>query len=349
MDGDRAAAVVETLDGKLRSPPPLWLMRQAGRYLPEYREMRARTRNFLEFCYSPDLAAEVTLQPIARYDLDAAIIFSDILVVCDAVGIPVWFVEGEGPRLEPVRSIGGLTGLSAGGVVGKLEPVYRAIASVRRSLDSSKTLIGFAGAPWTLAAYATEGRTSRDFEVARTWAWSDPDGFGRLIQLLSEAIVRHLVAQFHAGADAVQLFDSWAGVLAPDQFARWVVEPTRDIVARVRAEVPGARIIGFPRGAGAKYISYAQETGVNAVGLDTAVDPAWAAREIPREIVLQGNLDPLAVVAGGRAMTGQASRILAAFESRPFVFNLGHGVVPATPPEHVAELVRFVRDQGKSA
>ncbi|MFN0043849.1 MAG: uroporphyrinogen decarboxylase [Alphaproteobacteria bacterium] len=348
MIGDRTSAIVETLDGKRRNPPPLWLMRQAGRYLPEYRGVRAQTRNFLEFCYNSDLAAEVTLQPMARYDLDAAIIFSDILVVCDAVGIPVWFVEGEGPRLEPVRSSDGLAKLSVEGVVGKLQPVYRAIASVRSSLDASKALIGFAGAPWTLAAYATEGRTSRDFEVARTWAWSDPDGFGQLIRLLSEAIVRHLVAQFHAGADVVQLFDSWAGVLAPDQFERWVVEPTRDIVARVRAEVPGARIIGFPRGAGGKYICYAQKTGVTAVGLDTGVDPVWAAREIPSEIVLQGNLDPLAVVSGGRAMAEQISRILAAYCSRPFVFNLGHGVVPATPPEHVAELVSLVRGQGKS-
>ena len=347
MTGTETHTVLtKTLDGRIPERPPIWLMRQAGRYLPEYRAIRARAGSFLDLCYNPDLAAEVTMQPVERFDLDAAIIFSDILVVPQALGIGLRFEEGEGPRLDPVRDERSMGALGFDGFERTLAPVYDALGRVRRCLPREKALIGFAGAPWTLAAYAVEGQATREFHAARLWALRDPAGFGRFIDLIADGVARHLIAQLHAGADVVQVFDSWAGVLSPELFARWVIAPTRRIVEAVRAAVPSARIIGFPRGAGTLYPAYAAETGVNAVGLDTTVVPEWAAAQIPASVTLQGNLDPLALVTGGDAMARQAQRICQAFRGRAHVFNLGHGIVPDTPPENVAALVGILRGTG---
>ena len=340
---EKQSALIESMGGRVSACPPIWLMRQAGRYLPEYRAVRARAGSFLDLCYHPELAAEVTLQPIDRFDLDAAIIFSDILVVPQALGIDLRFEEGEGPRLDPVRDERSVKALGFHAFETTLAPVYEAIDHVRRRLPRTKALIGFAGAPWTLAAYAVEGQATREFQAARLWALRDPAGFGRFIDLIGDGVARHLIAQLRAGADVVQIFDSWAGVLSPELFVRWVIAPTRRIVETVRTAVPSARIIGFPRGAGALYPAYATETGVNAVGLDTAVMPEWAAAQIPAGVALQGNLDPLALVAGGEAMSRQAQRIQRAIRGRVHIFNLGHGIVPETPPENVAALVAMVR------
>ncbi len=340
------SVLTDAMEGQVMARPPVWLMRQAGRYLPEYRAVRARAGSFLGLCYDPDLAATVTLQPVERFDLDAAIIFSDILVVPQALGIGLRFEDGEGPRLDPVRDDKSVKALGFSDFEKTLMPVYDALGRVRRRLPRTKALIGFAGAPWTLAAYAVEGQATREFQTARLWALRDPDGFGRFIDLVGDGVARHLIAQLRAGADVVQIFDSWAGVLSPELFARWVIAPTRRIVEVVRTAVPSARIIGFPRGAGALYPFYAAETGVNAIGLDTTVVPEWAAAQIPAGIALQGNLDPLALVAGGEAMARQVQRIRQAFRGRAYVFNLGHGIVPETPPENVAALVRMVREAG---
>lgn len=335
------------LAGHRSARTPIWLMRQAGRYLPEYRAVRAKAGSFLDLCYAPALAAEVTLQPIRRFDFDAAIIFSDILVVPQALGMALRFEEGEGPRLDPVRDVRGVAALGLDRFEAILAPVYEAIGRVREALPRDKTLIGFAGAPWTLAAYAVEGQATREFQTARLWALKDPQGFGQFMDLLTEAVARHLIAQLRAGADAVQIFDSWAGVLSPELFGSWVIASTQLIVAKVREAMPHARIIGFPRGAGAHYARFAVETGVNGVSLDTTVVPEWAAAQIPASVTVQGNLDPLALVAGGAALERETRRILSAFRGRAHIFNLGHGIVPETPPEHVAEVVRLVREIGR--
>jgi uroporphyrinogen decarboxylase len=322
-------------------------MRQAGRYLPEYRAVRAKAGSFLDLCYAPALAAEVTLQPIRRFDLDAAIIFSDILVVPQALGMALRFEEGEGPRLDPVCDARAVATLGFGRFETILAPVYEAIGRVREALPRDKSLIGFAGAPWTLAAYAIEGQATREFQSARLWALKDPQGFSQFMDLLTQSVARHLIAQLRAGADAVQIFDSWAGVLSPELFASWVISPARRIVANVREAVPQARIIGFPRGAGSHYPCFAAETGVDGVSLDTTVVPEWAATQIPGSVTVQGNLDPLALVAGGAALERETRRILSAFRGRAHIFNLGHGIVPETPPEHVAKLVHLVRESGR--
>jgi uroporphyrinogen decarboxylase len=334
---------LSTLRGSPSDPPPIWLMRQAGRYLPEYRDVRAQAGGFLNLCYDPEKAAAVTLQPIERFGFDAAIIFSDILVVPHALGAQLSFQEGEGPRLEPVRTSKDAARLSDGLDRKRTEPVYEALALVRRQLDPSRALIGFAGAPWTLAAYLAEGHGSKEFEAARRWALADPEGFGALIDKLTAAVADHLIGQIEAGADAVQIFDSWAGVLPPASFDRWVITPTAAIVTRVRAARPKTPIVGFPRGAGVNYAAYAEKTGVDAVSLDTSVPLAWAVKAIKPSVVLQGNLDPQVLVVGGAALRDGVMDILDATRGRAFVFNLGHGVVPQTPPEHVAELVRLVR------
>lgn len=347
MTGTETPSVlIDAVNGQAMVPPPVWLMRQAGRYLPEYRAVRARAGSFLGLCYDPELAATVTLQPIERFDFDAAIIFSDILVVPQALGIGLRFEDGEGPRLDPVRDEKGVKALGFGEFEKTLMPVYDALGRVRQRLPRTKALIGFAGAPWTLAAYAVEGQATREFQTARLWALRDPAAFGRFIDLIGEGVARHLIAQLRAGADMVQIFDSWAGVLSPELFARWVIAPTQRIVEMVRAVVPSARIIGFPRGAGTLYPAYAAETGVDVVGLDTTVVPEWAAAQIPAGVTLQGNLDPLALVTGGEAMARQVQRIRQAFRGRAYVFNLGHGIVPETPPENVAALVSLVREVG---
>jgi uroporphyrinogen decarboxylase len=292
------------------------------------------------------LAAEVTLQPLKRFGMDAAILFSDILVVPYALGQTVTFCEGEGPVLEPIGSTAALSVLDIDGLSARLAPVYEAVRLVKAGLPQRTALIGFAGAPWTVAAYMVEGRTSKDFGVVKTWAFAKPDEFQGVINLLVEATVVHLVAQADAGAEAVQIFDSWAGILPERQLSRWVMTPMAEIVRRFKAHHPQVPVIGFPRGIGALYPEYVRETGVDAVSLDSTVPIGWAAEAVQSLCPVQGNLDPFMLVAGGTALREEAERILDVLGRGPFVFNLGHGVAPETPPEHVAELARILRSRG---
>jgi len=322
--------------------PPLWLMRQAGRYLPEYRALRARAGGFLELCLTPELAAEATLQPVRRFALDAAILFSDILMVPFALGQDVRFSENEGPLLEPV---GGRVSaqLDLGRLPERLAPVYEAIERVRLSLGPETALIGFVGGPWTVASYMVEGHTSRDFAAVKLFAFREPGEFAGLLDLLVEASATHLIRQVAAGAEVLQIFESWAAALGEREFDAWCIEPVRRIVLKVKAACPQVPIIGFPRGAGLGYKRFVERTGVDAIGLDPAVPLDWAARELQPYAALQGNLDPLLLVAGGEAMRQASERILRSWGVGPFIFNLGHGVVQTTPPEHVATLVEIVR------
>ncbi len=336
---------LDTLDGNILVPPPLWLMRQAGRYLPEYREYRARANSFWNLCTTPKLAAEVTLQPIRRFGFDAAIIFSDILVVPASLGVGIEFVEGAGPRLSPISSAASLE-TNPGNWQRSLEPVYETLAIVRTALDKTTALLGFAGGPWTLASYLAAGRGGDEQKAAKLWAYNDPASFSELVDILVACVAQHLIAQLRAGADAVQIFDSWASGLPQHEFVQWVIEPTRKIVSAVRSEMPEARIIGFPRAATLKgYELYAAQTGVDAISLDTAAPMDWAAEVLGPRIVLQGNLDPVVLVAGGQALTEGVAHILEVMRGRPFIFNLGHGILPETPVEHVEELVRLVRSE----
>ncbi len=334
--------LLRVLAGNPAPVPPIWLMRQAGRYLPEYRAVRARAKTFLDLCFTPELAVEVTLQPIRRYGFDAAILFSDILVIPHALGRRVWFVEGEGPKLDPIHA-SDLNQLRIGDIREILAPVFEAIGLLRRQLLADKTLIGFAGAPWTVATYMVEGGSGHDFAAVKRFALGDPENFGRLIDILVEATADYLIAQINAGAEALQLFDSWAGVLSESEFRRWSIVPTQTIVAKVKAAHPKIPIIGFPRGAGMMYTDYMRETGIDAVSLDTGV-PLVFAQALQARGAVQGNLDPQLLVVGGEAMRRGVREIVAALGDGPFVFNLGHGIVPETPPENVAELVRIVRE-----
>jgi uroporphyrinogen decarboxylase len=318
-------------------------MRQAGRYLPEYRAVRAKAGSFLNLCYNPKFAEEVTLQPLRRYGMDAAILFSDILVVPHALGQKLDYVEGEGPRLDPVRSAGDLAQLSASHLHERLAPVYETVDRLSRSVPANTALIGFAGSPWTVASYMVEGGGSKEFAQVKAWAYRDPEGFAVLIDMLVAATADYLSAQIAAGAEAVQLFDSWAGVLPAPEFRRWVIEPTARIVTALKALHPEVPVIGFPRGAGLLYADYADATGVDAVGLDTAVPPEWAALTLQTRVAVQGNLDPIMLVAGGEALSAAARHVLEALAAGPFVFNLGHGVVQSTPPEHVGQLAALLR------
>jgi len=335
--------LLDVLRGERRQPPPVWLMRQAGRYLPEYRALRSKTPDFLSFCYTPQLAVEATLQPVRRFDLDAAILFSDILVVPDAMGQPVRFVEGEGPRLEPLADRAAVEALGGLRIDNRLAAVMETVATVRAHLPRETALIGFCGAPWTLATYMVEGGPSRDFAGVKGWAARDPDGFALLIDRLVTATADLLTAQVDAGVDVVQIFDTWAGVLPASGFRRWSIEPTKALIGRLRTRHPGIPVIGFPRGAGVNLPDYVRETGVNGVGLDSGISPGWAARELQGLCAVQGNLDPVTLLAGGDGMEREISSILSALSDGPFVFNLGHGVLPPTPPEHVAALVAQVR------
>jgi uroporphyrinogen decarboxylase len=341
-DGEKEPRLIRALRGERVSPPPVWLMRQAGRYLPEYRKLRGSVGGFVELCLTPELAAEVTLQPVRRYAMDAAILFSDILIVPYGLGQRLEFVEGEGPVLEPVRATAELGRLSLSDFGERVGRVYETVRRVRSALPEGVTLIGFAGAPWTVASYMVEGGGTREFARVKRFAFADPDGFAALIATIEEATVEYLLGQVAAGAQALQLFDSWAGVLAEADFRRWVIEPTRRIVERVRARHPETPIIGFPRGAGLMYPAYVEEIGVDAVGLDTTV-PLEAAAALQRVKPVQGNLDPQLLVVGGTELDRGIDAILAALGEGPFVFNLGHGIVPNTPPEHVARLVERVR------
>lgn len=332
--------------GKAIAPPPVWLMRQAGRYLPEYRKVRAEAGSFLKLCYSPELAAEVTLQPIRRFGFDAAILFSDILVVPDALGQTVRFEEGEGPRLDPIRALDDLARLALSKTGAKFSLVCETVARLRRDLPRETALIGFCGAPWTVATYVVEGRGSGDQSAARHWAYRDPQGFSELISLLTEASVEYLSGQIQAGADALQIFDSWAGSLADDQFERWVISPTAKIVREIRERHPHVPIIGFPRGASSMLSRYIAATGVDGVSCDTSC-PIDVMQETARGgTVVQGNLDPLLLLTGGDALDRRVDDICEAMAGLPFVFNLGHGIVPDTPPENVARVVERLRTKG---
>jgi uroporphyrinogen decarboxylase len=322
-------------------------MRQAGRYLPEYREIRAKAGSFLDLCYNPALAAEVTLQPIRRYGFDAAILFSDILVVPDALGQPVRFEEGEGPRLDPIRDTAGLARLNCEATKPKFTLIAETIARLRRDLPNETALIGFCGAPWTVATYMVEGEGSSDQAQARRWAYRDPAGFQALIDLLVLTSIEYLSLQAEAGADCLQIFDSWAGSLPDDQFDLWVVRPTKQIVAGLKKRHPGTPIIGFPRGAGASALWYVNETGVDGISCDTAMSPYLMSETFEGEdVVVQGNLDPLLLVEGGETMLRRIDTILEVMRGKPFIFNLGHGIVPETPPDNVARLVERVRRFG---
>ena len=336
---------LDAIRGTPQSPPPIWFMRQAGRYLPEYRATRAQAGSFLDLCYAPELACEVTLQPIRRYDLDAAILFADILLVPQALGQEVSFVQGEGPRLDPVFTINLLPRLSGEDIHATLSPIYRTVYSVRQELPADKALIGFAGAPWTVATYMLAGRGTKDPAALRLYAYQNEEAFAALMRMLTDATVAYLTQQVRAGADAIQLFDSWAGGLPEAFFRRWCLAPAEEIAERVKDACPGTPVIAFPKGAGPLYEDVARSGWFDAVGIDTAVPPTWAAGALSPHACVQGNIDPLLVVRGGQPMLDAADAILDAFEGRAHVFNLGHGFVPQTPLEHVTALVDHVRSR----
>jgi uroporphyrinogen decarboxylase len=336
-------ALLDVLDGHRQPIPPVWMMRQAGRYLPEYRAVREKAGGFLDLCFNPKLAAEVTLQPVRRFHFDAAILFSDILVIPHALGQKVGFEAGEGPRLTPLQELGGLKALRDEIDADALLPVYETIRLVKAALPQDVALIGFCGAPWTVATYMIAGRATPDQMPARIFAYREPDQFAALIERLVQASVVYLVQQLKAGAEAVQLFDTWAGVLAPEELERWCVQPAKKIIDLVRRAVPQAKIIGFPRGAGTNLLRYVEQVPVNTVGLDWAIDKSFAREKIQSRLPVQGNLDPLALLAGGAALDRAVDATLEAFAERPFIFNLGHGILPETPIAHVEQMLKRVR------
>ncbi len=339
-------ALLRALRGEAVWPPPIWLMRQAGRYLPEYRAIRARAGDFIKLCTTPALATEVTLQPVQRFGFDAAILFSDILMLPWALGHGLRFEEGEGPVLPPLREATAISALKPRRLAEAIAPILETISAVRARLDDRTALIGFAGAPFTVACYMVEGGGSKDFAAVRRMAYDEPGLFGWLMSVLTEATIDYLAAQIEAGAEAVMLFDSWAGVLSPSLFRRHVTGPARAIVGALRERFPDVPVIGFPRLAGVMLGDYGNIVGANGIGMDTSTDPARAMWLVPQRTALQGNLDPLALAAGGEALRDEARMILLAMKGRPFIFNLGHGIVPQTPPGHVAELLRIVRGGG---
>ena len=335
--------LLDALAGRAVSPAPIWLMRQAGRYLPEYRKLRAEVPSFLDLCLDPKRAAEVTLQPLRRFNLDAAIVFSDILIVPYALGQKLAFVEGEGPKLDSIKDAAGLGTLDATKAPDRLAPIYATVARVRAELRAEIPLIGFCGAPWTVATYMVEGTGSKDQAAARLWSYRDPASFQRLIDLLVDVSTDYLLGQVKAGAGVLQIFDSWAGSLPEDGFARWCIEPTRAIVQRLKAAAPGVPVIGFPRGCGVLSEIYAKQTGIDAIGCDTSLPLDWIKNRLQSQVAVQGNLDPVLLLAGGAALDRRVGEILAGLGSGPFVFNLGHGILPETPPEHVTRLVERVK------
>lgn len=338
---------LRALNGEITERPPVWFMRQAGRYLPEYREVRSQSRNFLDFCYSPDLATEVTLQPIRRYGFDASIVFADILLIPDALGQDVRFEEGIGPVLEPANSLAKVEALNLDRLHDHLAPVYETVRRVRAGLPEDVTLIGFAGAPWTVATYMIGGKGSPTHAAAKLFAFREPEAFGKLMDLLVDATVTYLEAQIEAGAEVIQLFDTWAGLLSPQAFAAYGVAPVREIVSRVGEKYPDVPFIGFPRGVGPMVSGFAKATGVKGISLDTSMDLEWAAEHV-QDVTLQGNLDPLLLVSGGAQMRKEAEAILETMKERAFVFNLGHGIVPETPPDNVGEVVDLVKNWSRS-
>ncbi len=341
-NGQSQLPFLEALAGKARSRPPVWLMRQAGRYLSEYREVRRKAGSFLDLCYTPELATEVTLQPIRRFGFDAAIVFSDILVVPHALGQHVEFLEGEGPKLNPVTSAADLSKLSGKDAGKRFDLVYEAIDRIVSSLDGQTPLIGFCGAPWTVASYMVGGGGSPDQRAAKLLAYRDPETFKALLDLLVETSSAYLIGQIKAGVRAVQIFDSWAGSLADNDFTSFAIEPTAEIVRRVKAACPGIPIIGFPRGSSANFERYVAETGVDALGCDTAA-PLDLMASMQARVPVQGNLDPLLLLSGGDAMERRVKAILSRLSPKPFVFNLGHGILPETPIENVERLIHLLR------
>ena len=334
--------LLRALAGQINARPPIWLMRQAGRYLPEYREIRGKVPSFLDLCRTPELAAEVTLQPLRRFAFDAAIVFSDILIIPYALGQRVEFVEGEGPKLEPVRDARTVAGLDRANAAEALAPVYETIERVVAELPKTVPLIGFCGAPWTVATYMVEGAGSKDQAAARLFAYRDEATFQRLIDLLIDLSAEYLVNQVKAGARVLQIFDSWAGSLPEDEFERWCITPTKRLVELAKARLPEIPVIGFPRGAGVLAERYARETGIDAIGCDTSMPVGWM-RRLQEHLPVQGNLDPLLLVAGGEALDTRVGAILETLGSGPFIFNLGHGILPETPIEHVTRLVSLVK------
>jgi uroporphyrinogen decarboxylase len=341
MTAPATKPLLNVLRGKVVNPPPMWLMRQAGRYLPEYRELRAQKGGFLELAYDSDAACEITIQPLKRFGFDGAILFSDILVVPHAMGQDLWFEAGEGPRLAPKLVESNWRDLTP--QPQRLDPVYETIRKVKAALDLSTTFLGFAGSPWTVATYMVAGQGSKDHAETRELAYAKPDEFGALIDAIIAQTVDYLSKQIDAGVDAVQLFDSWAGSLAPAQFERWVIAPNAAIVKALKARHPDTPIIGFPKGAGAKLIDYALGVGADAIGLDETIDPAWAHANLPAGLPVQGNLDPLVLMAGGDALEDAVARIRTALAGRPHIFNLGHGIGQFTPIAHVEKLLSVVR------
>jgi uroporphyrinogen decarboxylase len=348
MNGDGIGSAVgkkllRVLEGKREITPPVWLMRQAGRYLPEYRAVREKAGGFLDLCLNPKLAAEVTLQPVQRFGFDAAILFSDILVIPLALGRRVEFTTGEGPKLEPLRDMAALSGMREQIDQSVLAPVYETVQRVKAVLDERVALIGFCGAPWTVATYMVAGEATPDQAPARLFAYRDPEGFSRLIDHLVEASVEYLVKQLQAGADCVQIFDTWAGVLGPEQFDRWCIAPTQRIVEGVRRQIPRAKIIGFPRGAGAMALPYAEMTGISAIGIDWTFERTIARDTLQSRLPVQGNADPIALLSGGIALDREVEAVVRELGDGPLIFNLGHGILPDTPIAHVERMLKRLR------
>lgn len=343
----QAKLLLKTLNGEATSTPPIWLMRQAGRYLPEYREVRKNAKDFLTLCYTPELATEVTLQPIQRFGFDAAILFSDILVIPDALGCKVQFSEGEGPRLEAITDTKTLAALSLDNLLPHLFPVFKALDNIAPALPPYTTLIGFAGSPWTVATYMVEGKTSKQFEKVREMSYASPKLFQGIITLLIEATSLYLIEQIRHGAEVIQLFDSWAGILPEEAFIEWVIKPTKAIVEKVKAVYPSVPIIGFPKGAGVNTLRYAEETGVDALGVDYTLPLEWIRDRLQPRLPVQGNLDPVLLASDKQVMKQQVEKILHLLGERPFIFNLGHGILPHTPIENVALLVETVRSHSR--
>jgi uroporphyrinogen decarboxylase len=343
----KAKPLLRALAGETLSPTPWWLMRQAGRYLPEYRAVRAKARDFVQLCLTPALAAELTLQPVRRYRMDAAILFSDILILPHALGQRLAFREGEGPVLEPVDNHAAIARLDRTRVVTHIEPVLETVRRVGAALDSQTALIGFAGSPWTVATYMVEGGASKEYRRIKSWAYRDIEGFGALIELLTAGTIDFLAAQIEAGVEIVQLFDTWAGILPEPAFTRWVIEPTKRIVAALKHRFPDHPVIGFPRGAGVLYPRYISETRVDAVALDTAVPIDYAREQLQPLAALQGNVDPVLLMVGGRALETAVRQCLRALGGGPYIFNLGHGVLPETPPENVDNLARLLAESSE--
>ncbi|WP_127901295.1 uroporphyrinogen decarboxylase [Solirhodobacter olei] len=336
--------ILRALSGERQAIPPVWMMRQAGRYLPEYRATRAKAGDFLSLCYTPDLAAEVTLQPIRRYGFDAAILFADILLIAQALGAELWFATGEGPRLSTVTGPGDLARLKPVEAIHEtLSPVYETVRILQGELPAETTLIGFAGAPWTVATYMIAGRGTPDQGPAHALRMADPDTFDALIELLISATIEYLSAQIAAGAEVVKLFDSWAGSLKGEAFARYAVDPTRRIIAALKARHPGIPVIAFPREAGEGYIGFARATGADCVAIDNSVSADWAAAHVQVDGCVQGNLDPRHMVTGGAALTEETRRIVRAFSNGPHIFNLGHGITPEADPDNVQRMIDAIR------